>query len=165
MGENLRAHIEDALLSREVARIRSGRPSKWVSRYACAFPAYDGAVRRRGLAASWCMHGHGEPLFGAAWRGHRHGGGRSPGVRDAPRGRGRTHAGRARAFPRLWRRSPAPSRRASGSASPWTMTRIRDELGMTRALWVATASGMVCFEEPRPRCVRRLRRRCRQEWR
>ena len=48
MGENLRAHIEDALLSREVARIRTDAPIE-MDFDALAFPAYDAQSVGEGL--------------------------------------------------------------------------------------------------------------------
>ena len=50
MGENLRAHIDDALLSREVARIRTDAPVS-VDFASTSFPAYDAVQVGEGLGS------------------------------------------------------------------------------------------------------------------
>lgn len=51
MGENLRAHIDDALLSREVATIRTDAPIELDLAHCCTFPDFDVTEAQQALLA------------------------------------------------------------------------------------------------------------------
>lgn len=146
MGENLRAHIEDALLSREVARIRTDAPIE-MDFDTLAFPAYDAQSVGEGLGelGIMAMQNRFLALLGE-------GAGTAADAAPAfemPRAVAVAHAGTGEGV------SEALEEVARAiEAGEWlgvTLDDDKDEdalFGMTRALWVATASGMVCFEEP-----------------
>ncbi len=143
MGENLRAHIDDALLSRRVATIQTNAPVK-LDFDATAFPAFDAAAVTEALGALGIMAmqnrflaliGDGEPA-------------QAPGALElasAIRADAGTGAGVEEALAELDR---------AIAAGEWVAAVLDDDkqegalFGLTHTLWVATGRALVALDEP-----------------
>ena len=144
MGENLRAHIDDALLSREVARIRTDAPVE-VDFADTVFPAYDAAQVSAGLGelGITAMQGRFLALLGEG------------AAADLP----------ASSFELAQPVAHAVAETGEGveealavvfgaiEAGDWVAVALDDDssagtlFGTTWTLWVSTSKGLVSFEE------------------
>ena len=144
MGENLRAHIDDALLSREVARIRTDAPVE-CDLTQVTFPAYteDDVRTSLGSLGITAMQNRFIALIEA------------DGTDAAGEG--------GLAMPEVLRASAATGEGASEAASElaraidageWVGVSVDDDreegalFGFTRTLWAATSERLLAFEEP-----------------
>ena len=145
MGENLRAHIDDALLSRRVATIQTNAPVE-LDFDATSFPAYDAAAVSSALGELGISAMQNRFLALLA------GEGGAP-VQAAPafelpavlRADAVTGAGVDEAVREMLR--------ATGEGE-WVAAAIDDDreagalFGLTHTLWVATSRALLAFEEP-----------------
>lgn len=145
MGENLRAHIDDALLSRRVATIQTNAPVE-LDFDATSFPAYDAAAVSSALGELGISAMQNRFLALLA------GEGGAP-VQAAP----------AFELPAVLRADAVTGRgvddavremlRATGEGE-WVAAAIDDDreagalFGLTHTLWVATSRALLAFEEP-----------------
>lgn len=143
MGENLRAHIDDALLSRKVATIRTDAPVE-LDFEATSFPAYSAdevsaALGKLGITA---MQNRFLALIGGE-------GGAAAAARtfEMPTIE-RTAAGDAEALG-----SVAAEVSRAIDAGEWVAAVVDDDkeegalFGLTRTLWLATSKGLFALEE------------------
>ena len=144
MGENLRAHIDDALLSRKVATIQTNAPVE-VDFEATSFPAYDAQAISEALGELGIMSMQNRFL---ALLGGEAGAVAGPSEFELPAVqvvRGADAEGAEAAFSEL--------SRAVG-AGEWVAATIDDDkqagalFGLTHTLWVATPKALLSFEEP-----------------
>ena len=145
MGENLRAHIDDALLSREVARIRTDAPVS-VDFASTNFPAYDAVQVSSGLGelGITAMQGRFLALLGEGAAADLP----QPASFDLPEPAVRAIAesgeGVADALVALF---------AAIEAGEWVSVALDDDaaagslFGTTWTLWAATSQGLLAFEE------------------
>ena len=142
MGENLRAHIDDALLSRKVATIRTDAPVE-LDFEATSFPAYsaDEVSAALGTLGITAMQNRFLALIGGE------GGAAASSVFEIP-AMVRTAAGDADALGAV----AAEVSRAI-DAGEWVAAVVDDDkeegalFGLTRTLWLATSKGLFALEE------------------
>lgn len=142
MGENLRAHIDDALLSRKVATIRTDAPVE-LDFEATSFPAYsaDEVSAALGTLGITAMQNRFLALIGGE------GGAAASSVFETP-AMVRAAAGDADALGAV----AAEISRAIG-AGEWVAAVVDDDkeegalFGLTRTLWLATSKGLFALEE------------------
>ncbi|AEB07312.1 DNA polymerase I [Coriobacterium glomerans PW2] len=145
MGENLRAHIDDALLSRRVATIQTDAPVELDMRE-LSFPAFDAhavhdALGELGIMA---MQNRFLMLIGDD-EGPSSPDGETLAVADALIARAETAEGIDEAVAELVR---------AIDAGEWIAAVIDDDkkdgalFGLTHTLWVATSERLIAFEEP-----------------
>ena len=144
MGENLRAHIDDALLSRKVATILKNAPVE-IDLDAVSFPAYDAAAVADALGALGIMAMQNRFLAllgGAAAEVPQAAEVEMPPMVGA---HAETGEGVAEAASELQR---------ALAAGEWVGVALEDDkeadalFGLTRTLWVATSQALLSFEEP-----------------
>lgn len=141
MGENLRAHIDDALLSRKVATIRTDAPVE-LDFEATSFPAYsaDEVSAALGTLGITAMQNRFLALIGGE-------GGAAASVFEMPTV-SRAAAGDAEALAAV----AAEVARAI-DAGEWVAAVVDDDkeegalFGLTRTLWLATSKGLFALEE------------------
>ena len=143
MGENLRAHIDDALLSRKVATIRTDAPVE-LDFEATSFPAYsaDEVSAALGTLGITAMQNRFLALIGDE-------GGAAAAARtfEMPTIE-RTAAGDAEALADV-----ASEVSRAIEAGEWVATVVDDDkeegalFGLTRTLWLATSKGLFALEE------------------
>ncbi len=143
MGENLRAHIDDALLSRKVATIRTDAPVE-LDFEATSFPAYsaDEVSAALGTLGITAMQNRFLALIGGE-------GGTAAAARtfEMPTIE-RTAAGDAEALG-----SVAAEVSRAIDAGEWVAAVVDDDkeegalFGLTRTLWLATSKGLFALEE------------------
>ena len=142
MGENLRAHIDDALLSRKVATIRTDAPVE-LDFEATSFPAFsaDGVSAALGTLGITSMQNRFLALIGGE------GGAAASSVFEIP-AMVRAAAGDADALGAV----AAEVSRAI-DAGEWVAAVVDDDkeegalFGLTRTLWLATSKGLFALEE------------------
>lgn len=142
MGENLRAHIDDALLSRKVATIRTDAPVE-LDFEATSFPAFsaDEVSAALGTLGITAMQNRFLALIGGE------GGAAASSVFEIP-AMVRAAAGDADALGAV----AAEVSRAI-DASEWVAAVVDDDkeegalFGLTRTLWLATSKGLFALEE------------------
>lgn len=142
MGENLRAHIDDALLSRKVATIRTDAPVE-LDFEATSFPAFsaDEVSAALGTLGITAMQNRFLALIGGE------GGAAASSVFEMPT-MVRAAAGDADALGAV----AAEVSRALG-AGEWVAAVVDDDkeegalFGLTRTLWLATSKGLFALEE------------------
>lgn len=142
MGENLRAHIDDALLSRKVATIRTDAPVE-LDFEATSFPAFsaDEVSAALGTLGITAMQNRFLALIGGE------GGAAASSVFEIP-AMVRAAAGDADALGAV----AAEVSRAI-DAGEWVAAVVDDDkeegalLGLTRTLWLATSKGLFALEE------------------
>lgn len=142
MGENLRAHIDDALLSRKVATIRTDAPVE-LDFDATSFPAFssDEVSAALGTLGITAMQNRFLALIGGE------GGAAASSVFEMPT-MVRAAAGDADALGAV----AAEVSRAIG-AGEWVAAVVDDDkeegalFGLTRTLWLATSKGLFALEE------------------
>lgn len=142
MGENLRAHIDDALLSRKVATIRTDAPVE-LDFEATSFPAFsaDEVSAALGTLGITAMQNRFLALIGGE------GGAAASSVFEIP-AMVRAAAGDADALGAV----AAEVSRAI-DAGEWVAAVVDDDkeegalFGLTRALWLATSKGLFALEE------------------
>lgn len=142
MGENLRAHIDDALLSRKVATIRTDAPVE-LDFEATSFPAFsaDEVSAALGTLGITAMQNRFLALIGGE------GGAAASSVFEMP-AMVRAAAGDAGALGAV----AAEVSRAIG-AGEWVAAVVDDDkeegalFGLTRTLWLATSKGLFALEE------------------
>ena len=142
MGENLRAHIDDALLSRKVATIRTDAPVE-LDFEATSFPAFsaDEVSAALGTLGITAMQNRFLALIGGE------GGAAASSVFEIP-AMVRAAAGDADALGAV----AAEVSRAIG-AGEWVAAVVDDDkeegalFGLTRTLWLATSKGLFALEE------------------
>ena len=142
MGENLRAHIDDALLSRKVATIRTDAPVE-LDFEATSFPAFsaDEVSAALGTLGITAMQNRFLALIGDE------GGAAASSVFEIP-AMGRAAAGDADALGAV----AAEVSRAI-DAGEWVAAVVDDDkeegalFGLTRTLWLATSKGLFALEE------------------
>lgn len=142
MGENLRAHIDDALLSRKVATIRTDAPVE-LDFEATSFPAFsaDEVSAALGTLGITAMQNRFLALIGGE------GGVAAPSVFEIP-AMVRAAAGDADALGAV----AAEVSRAI-DAGEWVAAVVDDDkeegalFGLTRTLWLATSKGLFALEE------------------
>ena len=142
MGENLRAHIDDALLSRKVATIRTDAPVE-LDFEATSFPAYsaDEVSAALGTLGITAMQNRFLALIGGE------GGAAASSVFEIP-AMVRAAAGDADALGAV----AAEISRAI-DAGEWVAAVVDDDkeegalFGLTRTLWLATSKGLFALEE------------------
>lgn len=142
MGENLRAHIDDALLSRKVATIRTDAPVE-LDFEATSFPAFsaDEVSAALGTLGITAMQNRFLALIGGE------GGAAAPSVFEIP-AMIRAAAGDADALGTV----AAEVSRAI-DAGEWVAAVVDDDkeegalFGLTRTLWLATSKGLFALEE------------------
>lgn len=142
MGENLRAHIDDALLSRKVATIRTDAPVE-LDFEATSFPAFsaDEVSAALGTLGITAMQNRFLALIGGE------GGAAASSVFEMP-AMVRAAAGDADALGAV----AAEISRAIG-AGEWVAAVVDDDkeegalFGLTRTLWLATSKGLFALEE------------------
>lgn len=142
MGENLRAHIDDALLSRKVATIRTDAPVE-LDFEATSFPAFsaDEVSAALGTLGITAMQNRFLALIGGE------GGAAASSVFEMP-AMVRAAAGDADALGAV----AAEVSRAIG-AGEWVAAVVDDDkeegalFGLTRTLWLATSKGLFSLEE------------------
>lgn len=142
MGENLRAHIDDALLSRKVATIRTDAPVE-LDFEATSFPAYsaDEVSAALGTLGITAMQNRFLALIGGE------GGAAASSVFEIP-AMVRSAAGDADALGAV----AAEVSRAI-EAGEWVAAVVDDDkeegalFGLTRTLWLATSKGLFALEE------------------
>ena len=142
MGENLRAHIDDALLSRKVATIRTDAPVE-LDFEATSFPAYsaDEVFAALGTLGITAMQNRFLALIGGE------GGAAASSVFEIP-AMVRAAAGDADALGAV----AAEVSRAI-DAGEWVAAVVDDDkeegalFGLTRTLWLATSKGLFALEE------------------
>lgn len=142
MGENLRAHIDDALLSRKVATIRTDAPVE-LDFEATSFPAFsaDEVSAALGTLGITAMQNRFLALIGGE------GGAAASSVFEIP-AMVRAAAGDADALGAV----AAEVSRAI-DAGEWVAAVVDDDkeegalFGLTRTLWLATSKGLFAFEE------------------
>lgn len=142
MGENLRAHIDDALLSRKVATIRTDAPVE-LDFEATSFPAFsaDEVSVALGTLGITAMQNRFLALIGGE------GGAAASSVFEMP-AMVRAAAGDADALGAV----AAEISRAIG-AGEWVAAVVDDDkeegalFGLTRTLWLATSKGLFALEE------------------
>lgn len=142
MGENLRAHIDDALLSRKVATIRTDAPVE-LDFEATSFPAFsaDEVSAALGTLGITAMQNRFLALIGGE------GGAAASSVFEIP-AMVRAAAGDADALGAV----AAEISRAIG-AGEWVAAVVDDDkeegalFGLTRTLWLATSKGLFALEE------------------
>lgn len=142
MGENLRAHIDDALLSRKVATIRTDAPVE-LDFEATSFPAYsaDEVSAALGTLGITAMQNRFLALIGGE------GGAAASSVFEIP-AMVRAAAGDADALGAV----AAEVSRAI-DADEWVAAVVDDDkeegalFGLTRTLWLATSKGLFALEE------------------
>ena len=144
MGENLRAHIDDALVSRRVATIQTNAPVE-LDVNAVQFPSFDAQAVSQALGALGIMSM--QNRFLALIDG-------TAGVEAGPSAFELPPVLRARAdAPDALAKALAELERALG-ASEWLGVTIDDDkdagalFGLTHTLWVATSEAVLAFEEP-----------------
>ena len=144
MGENLRAHIDDALVSRRVATIQTNAPVE-LDVNAVQFPSFDAQAVSQALGALGIMSM--QNRFLALIDG-------TAGVEAGPSAFELPSVLRARAdAPDALAKALAELERALG-ASEWLGVTIDDDkdagalFGLTHTLWVATSEAVLAFEEP-----------------
>ena len=143
MGENLRAHIDDALLSRKVATIRTDAPVE-LDFEATSFPAYsaDEVSAALGTLGITAMQNRFLALIGGEG-----GAAAASSVFETP-AMVRAAAGDADALGAV----AAEISRAIG-AGEWVAVVVDDDkeegalFGLTRTLWLATSKGLFALEE------------------
>lgn len=143
MGENLRAHIDDALLSRKVATIRTDAPVE-LDFEATSFPAYsaDEVSAALGTLGITAMQNRFLALIGGEG-----GAAAASSVFETP-AMVRAAAGDADALGAV----AAEISRAIG-AGEWVAAVVDDDkeegalFGLTRTLWLATSKGLFALEE------------------
>lgn len=144
MGENLRAHIDDALVSRRVATIQTNAPVE-IDFEATSFPAYDAQAISEALGELGIMSMQNRFL---ALLGDEAGGASAPAELAIPRVitvHGAADASAKEAFDELER---------ALTAQEWLAAAIDDDkeagalFGLTHTLWVATGEALLSFEEP-----------------
>ena len=146
MGENLRAHIDDALLSRKVATILKNAPVE-VDFASVRFPAYDAAQVTEALGPLGIMAMQNRFLAllgeGAAADAPQAPGFELPEARLSARAETGEGVGEA-----------ASEVARAIEAGEWVAATVEDDkeagalFGLTRTLWVATSRALVSFEEP-----------------
>lgn len=142
MGENLRAHIDDALLSRKVATIRTDAPVE-LDFEATSFPAFsaDEVSAALGTLGITAMQNRFLALIGGE------GGAAAPSVFEIP-AMVRAAAGDTDALGAV----AAEVSRAI-DAGEWVAAVVDDDkeegalFGLTRTLWLATSKGLFALEE------------------
>lgn len=142
MGENLRAHIDDALLSRKVATIRTDAPVE-LDFEATSFPAYsaDEVSAALGTLGITAMQNRFLALIGGE------GGAAAAGTFEMPTIE-RTAAGDAKALAAV-----ASEVSRAIEAGEWVAAVVDDDkeegalFGLTRTLWLATSKGLLALEE------------------
>lgn len=142
MGENLRAHIDDALLSRKVATIRTDAPVE-LDFEATSFPAFsaDEVSAALGTLGITAMQNRFLALIGGE------GGAAASSVFEIP-AMVRAAAGDADALG-----SVAAEVSRAIDASEWVAAVVDDDkeegalFGLTRTLWLATSKGLFTLEE------------------
>ncbi len=143
MGENLRAHIDDALLSRKVATIQTNAPVELDFEHT-AFPAFDAAAVSEALGSLgiMSMQGRFTALLGGLPDGAA-----SPSELEIPEVvhvDASTGENAARALGELSR---------AVDALEWVSAVVDDDreegalFGLTRTLWIATDRALLAFEE------------------
>ena len=146
MGENLRAHIDDVLLSRKIATIMTDAPVE-CDLTQVTFPAYDAAAVSQALGELGIMAMQNRFLSLLA-DGAADGAPAAPTVLELPEvlvARAETGEGVAEAAAELSR---------AIAAGEWTGVAIDDDkeagalFGLTHTLWVATGTRLLAFEEP-----------------
>ncbi len=141
MGENLRAHIDDALLSRKVATIRTDAPVE-LDFDATSFPAFsaDEVSAALGTLGITAMQNRFLALIGGE-------GGVAARTLEMPAIE-RTAAGDAEALAAV-----ASEVSRAIDAGEWVATVVDDDkeegalFGLTRTLWLATSKGLFALEE------------------
>ena len=144
MGENLRAHIDDALLSRKVATIQTNAPVELDFEYT-AFPAYDAQMLAEALGALGIMSIQNRFL---ALLGEGGAAGAAPSAFELP-------------WPIVVNGDAAEDLEAALAelsraveAGEWIAVTVDDDkeadalFGLTRTLWVAAGGNLLAFEEP-----------------
>lgn len=142
MGENLRAHIDDALLSRKVATIRTDAPVE-LDFEATSFPAFsaDEVSAALGTLGITAMQNRFLALIGGE------GGAAAARTFEMPTIE-RTAAGDAEALADV-----ASEVLRAIEAGEWVATVVDDDkeegalFGLTRTLWLATSKGLFALEE------------------
>ena len=144
MGENLRAHIDDALLSRKVATIQTNAPVELDFEHE-AFPAYDADAISEALGELGIMSMQNRFL---ALLGDDAGAASAPSTFELPEQlvvRGTDGQAAERACSELER---------AIEAGEWLAATLDDDkeagalFGFTHTLWVATSQALISFEEP-----------------
>lgn len=144
MGENLRAHIDDALLSRKVATIQTNAPVELDFEHT-AFPAYDAQMLAEALGALGIMSIQNRFL---ALLGEGGAAGAAPSTFELP-------------SPIVVNSDAAEDLEAALAelsraveAGEWVAATVDDDkeadalFGLTRTLWVAAGGKLLAFEEP-----------------
>lgn len=142
MGENLRAHIDDALLSRKVATIRTDAPVE-LDFEATSFPAFsaDEVSAALGTLGITAMQNRFLALIGGE------GGAAASSVFEIP-AMVRSAAGDAEALGAV-----AAEVSRAVDAGEWVAAVVDDDkeegalFGLTRTLWLATSKGLFALEE------------------
>lgn len=142
MGENLRAHIDDALLSRKVATIRTDAPVE-LDFEATSFPAFsaDEVSAALGTLGITAMQNRFLALIGGE------GGAAASSTFEMP-AVSRAAAGDAEALA-----ATAAEVARAIDAGEWIAAVVDDDkeegalFGLTRTLWLATSKGLLAFEE------------------
>lgn len=142
MGENLRAHIDDALLSRKVATIRTDAPVE-LDFDETSFPAFsaDEVSAALGALGITAMQNRFLSLIGGE------GGAAAAGTFEMPTIE-RTAAGDAKALAAV-----ASEVSRAIEAGEWVAAVVDDDkeegalFGLTRTLWLATSKGLFALEE------------------
>ena len=144
MGENLRAHIDDALLSRKVATIQTNAPVELDFEHT-AFPAYDAQMLAEALGALGIMSIQNRFL---ALLGEGCAAGAAPSAFELPSPivvNGDAAESLESALAELSR---------AVEAGEWVAATVDDDkeadalFGLTRTLWVAAGGKLLAFEEP-----------------
>ena len=144
MGENLRAHIDDALLSRKVATIQTNAPVELDFEHT-AFPAYDAQMLAEALGALGIMSIQNRFL---ALLGEGGAAGAAPSAFELPSPivvNGDATENLEAALAELSR---------AVEAGEWVAATVDDDkeadalFGLTRTLWVAAGGKLLAFEEP-----------------
>ena len=144
MGENLRAHIDDALLSRKVATIQTNAPVE-LDFERTAFPAYDAQMLAEALGALGIMSIQNRFL---ALLGEGCAAGAAPSAFELPSPivvNGDAAESLESALAELSR---------AVEAGEWVAATVDDDkeadalFGLTRTLWVAAGGNLLAFEEP-----------------
>ena len=144
MGENLRAHIDDALLSRKVATIQTNAPVELDFEHT-AFPAYDAQMLAEALGALGIMSIQNRFL---ALLGEGGAAGVAPSAFDLPS----PIVVNSDATENLESALAELSRAVE--AGEWVAATVDDDkeadalFGLTRTLWVAAGGNLLAFEEP-----------------
>lgn len=144
MGENLRAHIDDALLSRKVATIQTNAPVELDFEHT-AFPAYDAQMLAEALGALGIMSIQNRFL---ALLGEGGAAGAASSAFELPSPivvNGDAEESLEAALAELSR---------AVEAGEWVAATVDDDkeadalFGLTRTLWVAAGGNLLAFEEP-----------------